>query len=160
MTTKFFALASAFALALALVAPTAAQARQATNAWSAVQSLAPGTKIVVRTKDGDKLSGRFESADDQGINFARDGKRVTLTRESIRRVQVNRGKDRLKGALFGAGIGGGIGLGGGVAVIGLDPNRTLGNPIPAGIAVGAGAGAALGAAFGLGSKNETIYEAP
>src|ERR1051326_2542032 len=117
MTTKLFALASAFALALALATPTAAQTRQATNDWPAVQSLAPGTKIVVRTKDGDKLSGRFESADDQGINFARDGKRVTLTRESIRRVQVNRGKNRLKGALVGAGIGGGAGAGAGGFVV-------------------------------------------
>jgi hypothetical protein len=159
MTTKIFALASAFALALALVTPTAAQAGQATNDWSAVQSLAPGTKIVVRTKDGDKLSGRFESADDQGINFTRDGKRVTLARESIRRLQLDRGKNRLKGALVFAGIGGGLGLGAGGYVVAHDSNFG-GNALAGFSFLGAGIGAGVGAALGMGSKNETIYEAP
>ena len=159
MTTKFFALASAFALALALVTPTAAQTRQATNDWSAVQSLASGTKIVVRTKDEDKLSGRFESADDQGINFTRDGKRVTLTRESIRRVQLDRGKNRLKGALVLAGIGGGLGLGAGGYLVAHDSNFG-GNALAGFSVLGAGIGAGIGAALGMGDKTETIYEAP
>jgi hypothetical protein len=159
MTTKFFALASAFAIALALVTSTAAQTRQATGDWSAVQSLAPGTKIVVRTKDGDKLSGRFESADDQGINFTRDGKRVTLTRESVRNVKISRGRNRLKGALVGAGIGGGAGAGVGGFVV-AHTDHFGGTPLGAGIGIGAGAGAAIGAAIGLGKNYDTVYEAP
>lgn len=167
MTTKLFALISATAIALALAAPAAAQGRQTANEWSAVrafgewsavQSLSPGEKIVVRTKDGDKLSGRFDSADGQSINFTRDGKRVTLTRESVGRIQRARGRNRLKGALVGAGVGGGTGAAAGGYVVARS-DHFGGTPLPVGIAVGAGVGATVGAALGLGTNYETIYEA-
>src|SRR5947209_4732027 len=83
--------------------PSSAQTGTKTAEWPAVQSISPGTKIVVRTKDGDRLTGRFESANDQAISFTQDGKRVSLTRDSVGRVQINRGKSRLKGALVGTG---------------------------------------------------------
>ena len=146
-------------LALALAVPSTAQSSHATGGWAAVQSLAPGTKIVVRTKDGDKLSGRFESAADVGLNFTHDGKRVTLTRDSVSRVQLDKGTSHLKGALIGLAIGAGAGAAtGGIIVSKGDFNNEI---MVGGLtALGAGFGTGIGAALGMGNKNETIYEAP
>lgn len=164
MITRFFAFGYALILLFALVqpvaaqvtsAPVAAQSRAARGDWSAVQSLSPGEKIAVRLKDGDRLTGRFDSATDTNISFKQDGKNVTLTRESIGRVQINRGKARLKGALVGAGIGGGVGTAGGGYLVARGAN------VPAlvgGSVLGVAAGAAIGAAIGLGTNYDTVYE--
>ena len=165
MITRFFAFGYALILTLSLVAPVAAQTYNAPAAsrvkatrgdWSAVQTLSPGEKIVVRLKDGDRLKGSFDSATDTNINFRQDGKQVTLTRESVGRVQVSRGKARLKGALVGAGLGGGVGTAGGGYLVARGAN------VPAlvgGSVLGAAAGAAIGAAIGLGTNYDTVYEA-
>jgi hypothetical protein len=158
MRNRIYALALAALLPLALAAPAAAQARS-TGEWSAVQALSSGTKIVVRTKDGDRLSGRFDSATDQAINFTQGGKRVSLTRESIRRVQINHGRNRLKGALVGTGVGVGAGIGAGGIIISRG-DFVARETFIATTFIGAGIGAGIGAAFGMGDKNETIYEAP
>jgi hypothetical protein len=159
MRTKLFALLSALVIALANAGVAAAQNRNAHGNWSDVQSIAPGAEIAVRTKDGDRLTGRFADSTGEAINFTRDGKRVTLTRESIRSVKISRGRNRLKGALVGAGIGGGAGAGAGGFVV-AHSDHFGGTPLPVGIAVGAGAGAAIGAALGLGKNYDTVYEAP
>lgn len=156
-----------FALALALSALSAAAFSPGASAqqgpgprgdWPAVQALTQGERIVVRLKEGDRLSGRFESATDLVLNFRHGGRAVSLTRESILRVQLNRGKSRLNGALLGAGIGagGGAAFGGYLYSLG-DFNGTT---IPGFSVIGAGIGAGIGAAIGKGNKNETIYEAP
>ena len=124
--------------------------------WSEVQTISPGEKIVVRLKDGDRLTGRFDSASDTNINFKHNGKQLTLTRESIGRVQISRGPARLKGALIGAGIGAGLGTAGGGYLVARGAN------VPAlvgGSVLGTAAGAALGAAIGFGTNYDTIYEA-
>jgi hypothetical protein len=165
MITRFFAFGYALILTLSLItpvgaqtynSPTATQVKAIRGDWSAVQTLSPGEKIVVRLKDGDRLKGSFDSANDTGINFKHDGKQVTLTRESIGRVQINRGKARLKGALAGAAIGGGLGTAGGGYLVARGANvpALVGSSI-----FGAAAGAAIGAAFGLGTNYDTIYEA-
>jgi ferric-dicitrate binding protein FerR (iron transport regulator) len=156
MITRFFAFGYALILVLALVAPVAAQSTNMRGDWSAVQSLSPGEKIAVRLKDGDRLTGRFDSATDTNINFKHDGKQVTLTRESIGRVQINRGKSRVKGALVGAGIGGGVGTAAGGYLV------ARGAYVPAlvgGSIVGVAVGATVGAVIGLGTNYDTIYEA-
>lgn len=165
MITRFFAFGYALILALALVQPIAAQSyvtggtaqTKATRGdWSAIQSISPGEKIVVRMKDGERMTGRFDSATDANINFKHDGKQVTLTRESVGRVQVERGKARIKGALAGAAIGGGLGTAGGGYLVARGANV----PAMVGSSVlGAAAGAAIGAALGLGTNYDTVYEA-
>lgn len=159
MTQRLLALV--FALVFALAAAPAADAQRgaaaASDDWSAVQSLSRGRKIIVRTKDGDRLTGTFDSASDARIDFTDDGKKISLTRESIRVVQINRGKSRLNGALIGAAIGGagGFGLGAWAHSYG-DFNSSV---IYAPGLLGTGIGAGIGAALGKGNKNETIYEA-
>jgi hypothetical protein len=159
MRNRIYALTLALLLPLAGSAPAAAQTGNKVGDWSAVQALSPGEKIVVRTKDGDRLTGRFASATDQTINFTDDGRKVSLTRDSVGRVQINRGKSHAKGALVGAAIGGGAGAGAGGIIISKG-DFLVGETIAFTTLLGAGLGAGLGAALGVGNKNETIYEAP
>ena len=157
MTNRLFALALALLFTFSLSAPAAAATPEPAADWSAVQTLSPGEKVRVSTKDGDRLKGRFESATGADINFTHDGRTVTLRRDSIRRVEVGH-KNRWKGALLGAGVGGGAGAGTGAALLSRTDHLTM-TAIPAGLAIGAGAGAAFGAAVGLGTDYETVYEA-
>src|SRR5215211_8702940 len=112
MTNRFFALALALLTTFSLAAPAAAATPEPAADWSAVQTLSPGEKVRVSTRDGDRLKGRFESATDTDINFTEDGRRVTLRRDNIKRVEIGH-KNRWKGALLGAGVGGGAGAGAG-----------------------------------------------
>ena len=172
MTQRLLTLGLALAFVLSTSSPAAAQTRFAPAFarpaaapeppadWSAVQALSPGQKIVVRTRDGDRLTGRFDSASDLLVNFS-DGKRkISLTRESIKRLQLDRGNSRGRGALFGALIGAGAGFA--VSSIFYFPYRDdmVGSLVPVSTALGAGIGAGFGTATGKGNKNETVYEAP
>ena len=157
MRNSFFALGLALLLTLSPTAPAFAATPDASADWSAVRALSPGEKVSVRTKDGDRLKGRFESATETDINFTEDGRKVSLKRESIARVEVGH-RNRLLGAL----VGGGAGTGVGAAAGGYTVARTDhfgGDPLPIGMAAGAGVGAAIGAAVGLGTKYDTIYQA-
>jgi hypothetical protein len=157
MTNRFFALALALLSTLSLSAPASAATPEPAADWSAVRSLSPGQNVRVSTQDGDRLKGRFHSANDIDINFTQDGRRVTLRRDNIKRVEVGH-KNRWKGALLGAGVGGGAGAGAGTYLLSRTDHLTM-TAIPAGLAIGAGAGAAFGAAVGLGTDYETVYEA-
>ena len=158
MRTRFFALTAAIIFAFAQVPASYARGTSvaADSDWSSVQAITPGAEIAVRLKDGDRLTGRFDSATDRNISFTHDGHKVSLTRESVRNVKLSRGKNRLKGALVGAGAGGGAGTAGGGYLVarGMNVPALVGGSI-----VGAGVGAAIGAALGLGKNYETIYEA-
>src|SRR5215211_2438941 len=112
MTNRLFALALALLFTLSASAPASAATPKAAADWSTVQTLSPGEKVRVSTRDGDRLKGRFESATDTDINFTEDGRRVTLRRDNIKRVEIGH-KNRWKGALLGAGVGGGAGAGAG-----------------------------------------------
>jgi hypothetical protein len=158
MTNRLFALTLALFFVFSTSAPALARTPKAPAAdWSAVQTLSSGEKVAVSTRDGDRLKGRFDSATETDISFTKDGRKVTLHRDQIRRVEVGH-RDRLKGALVGAGAGFGAGAaGGGYTVARTD--HFGGDPLFVGMAVGAGVGAAVGAAVGLGTSYDTIYQA-
>ena len=160
MRNRLFALGLALLFTLAQTAAAPAQTRGAPDDWSAVQALSPGEKIVVRTKDGDRLTGRFDSASDLLINFTDGRRKVSLTRESIRRVQLDRGNSRGKGILFGAAVGAAAGFGVGSALYFPFRDDMVGATVPVSAAMGLLIGAGIGAATGKGNKNETVYEAP
>ena len=161
MTQRLIALGLVLAFALAQAHPASAQARaRALDDWSAVQALSAGQKIVVRTKDGDRLTGRFDSASDLLINFADGRRKVSLTRESIKLVQLDRGNSRGRGALFGALIGGAAGFAVGSILYFPYRDDMVDTTVPASAALGLAIGAGIGAATGKGNKNETVYEAP
>ena len=154
------ALALVFALAPALPAAARQRGPQRQSGWSAVQALAPGEKLVVRTKDGDRVAGRFVSATDILLVIRHDETDMSFARDDLRLVQLNRGKSRLKGALFGAAIGAGAGFAVSGALYFPHRDEIIGAIVPASTALGAGIGAGIGAAFAKGNKNETVYEAP
>ena len=161
MTQRLLALGLALAFALAQVPAASAQSRaRALDDWSAVQALSAGQKIIVRTKDGDRLSGRFDSANDLLFNFTDGRKKISLTRESIKLVQLDRGNSRGKGALFGALIGGAAGFAVGSILYFPFKDDMVDTTVPASAALGMAIGAGVGAATGKGKKNETVYEAP
>ena len=159
MRNRFFALGLALLFTLAQAAPAFAGTPNAPDDWTALQTLSAGQKIIIRTKDGDRLTGRFDSANDLLLNYVEDnGRKVSLKRESVKLVQLNRGKSRGKAALLGAAIGGGAALAiGGWAYSQGDFNPSV---VYGPGALGAGIGAGIGAALGKGNKNETVYEAP
>jgi hypothetical protein len=154
-------LALVFALAPALgVRAQPPRGAQAGRGWSAVEALAPGEKLVVRTRDGERIAGRFVRADDPLLVIRHDETEMALARDNVRLVQLNRGKSRLKGALFGAAIGAGVGFAFGGAVYFPHRDDIAGVTVPALTGLGAGIGAGIGAALAKGNKNETVYEAP
>lgn len=156
MTNRLFALALALLFTLAPFADVSAKTPAPAD-WPAVQSLSPGEKVRVSTRDGDRLNGRFESANDTDINFVQNGHKVSLRRDTVKRVEVGH-KNRRLGALVGAGIGVGGGAGAGVGLIAATDNWGF-DPLPVSVAVGAAFGAAIGAAVGLGNSYDTVYEA-
>ncbi|MCA1617827.1 MAG: hypothetical protein LC795_00640 [Acidobacteria bacterium] len=156
MRNRVFALTLALLFALAQSAAALAATPRAAADWSVVRALSPGEKVAVSTKDGDRLKGRFGSASETDINFTHDGRAVTLRRDHIRRVEVGH-KNRWKGALLGAGIGGGAGTGGGAGLIGASDHFEP-SIVPTGMVVGAGIGAGIGAAVGLGTDYDAVYE--
>jgi hypothetical protein len=157
MRNRIFALGLALIFTTLQAAPALAATPKPAADWASVQALPTGEKIAVITRDGDRLKGRFGSATETDIIFTHEGGKVTLTRDSIKRVEIGR-KNRLLGALVGAGVGGGIGVGGGVGLVAASDHFTM-STIQTGAFVGAGIGAAIGAAAGLGTRYETIYEA-
>jgi hypothetical protein len=161
VTRRLLALGLALAFALAQAPSAAAQSRaRALDDWSAVQTLSAGQKIIVRTKDGDRLSGRFDSANDLLINFTDGKKKISLTRESVKLVQLDRGNSRGRGALFGALIGGAAGFAVGSVLYFPYKDDMVGSTVPVSTAMGMAIGAGIGTATGKGNKNETVYEAP
>ena len=160
MRARIFALGLALTVALAGITPAAAQDASSTGDWAAVRALASGEKVVVRTADAGRKTGRFDSADDLQLVITRGGRRVAYARDRVRLVQINHGTSRAKGALVGAAIGGGGGLAIGGGIYDSADGDFVGAFVPAVALVGAGIGAGIGALFGKGSKNVTIYEAP
>ena len=156
MRNRIFALGLALLFTLAQAAPAFASTPKPAADWASVRALSTGEKVAVITKDGDRLKGRFGSATDADIIFTHEGSKVTLRRDSIKRVEVGR-KNRLLGALVGAGVGGGIGVGGGVGLVAASDHFDM-TTMQTGAFVGVGLGAAIGAAAGLGTKYETVYE--
>lgn len=154
------ALAVVFMLAPALSVAARQRAPEPRDGWAAVQALAPGEKLVVRTRDGERVAGRFVSASDILLVIRHGETDLSFARADVRLVQLNRGKSRLKGALFGAAIGGGAGFAAGSILYFPYRDDMVGATVPAFTALGAAIGTGIGAAFAKGNKNVTIYEAP
>lgn len=160
MRHKIFALLVAVATIAAPAAPVLARdAKQGpANSWEAVKRIGGGVRVVVRTKDGEKKEGHFESATDSVLVLRRDGKSVSFDRDKIRRVAYRGGRSRTKGALVGAAIGGGAGAGVGGGIYESADGDFIGAVVPIIALIGVGVGAGIGAAFGMGKKDVTVYE--
>ena len=146
-----------------LVACTTLFAQQSLSSWSNVENLKPGTKIVVRTKNGREFVGtKRQSTDDtlfMEAKFQVQGARtISLSKDEI--AEVDKRKSRWFLPVIGAAIGIGVGLAwGAVADRGNyeDPGlgKVLGGFLGGVIGVGAG-----GAAATRSPKTKAVYVAP
>ena len=137
-------------------------AQQSLSNWSNVENLKPGTRIVVRTKNGREFVGtKRQSTDDTLFMEARfpvqGARTISLTKDEIQEVRKN------KSTFFYPLLGLAIGLGIGVA-IGAGADHPGTDDPGLGKVLGGGLGAAIGLAAGEGiarrPKTKRIYVAP
>jgi hypothetical protein len=145
-----------------LMSSTTMFAQQALSNWSNVENLKPGTKIVVRTKNGREYVGtKRQSTDDTLFMEARfpvQGLRtISLSKDEVQEVRKN------KSTFYYPLIGLAIGLGVGVAIGARadhpgtdDPN--LGKILGGGL--GGGIGLVTGEGISRRPKTKQIYVAP
>src|SRR5256885_9221927 len=137
-------------------------AQQSLSNWSNVENLRPGTRIVVRTKNGREFVGtKRQSTDDTLFMEARfpvqGARTISLLKDEIQEVRKN------KSTFYYPLVGLAIGIGVGIAVGSTadhpgtdDPN--LGKILGGGL--GGGIGLATGAGLSRRPKTKQIYVAP
>lgn len=161
--SKRFAM-SLVLLASLLLSPAALaqNATAQTGDWSALKTVAQGSKLSVKLKSGKSVDGKLNGVSDTALSLAVKGQTVDVSRDDVQRVYQLKGKSAKKETLIGAGVGAGAG-----AVIGAvgssadDGFDKLDHAVTAGLTVlGAGAGALTGYLIGRGGhKRVLIYEA-
>lgn len=114
--SKPIAKATSLAVLIAiLLGPMTALSQAGRGDWAAVRQLATGTTVEVRTP-GSKTKGRLHSVTDTAIELDVKGFVTDIARSDVERVYRLGGKDRGKGAVIGAAIGGGAGVAVGVGI--------------------------------------------
>ena len=145
-----------------LVSSTTLCAQQALSNWSNVENLKPGTKIVVRTKNGREFVGTKRQSTDDALfmeaRFPVQGLRtISLSKDEIQEVRKKKSTFfyPLPGLAIGPGVG--IAIGAGADHPGTDdPN--LGKVLGGGL--GGGIGLAAGEGLSRRPKTKQIYVAP
>jgi len=161
MTRRLFAL-SFIALLLLSQPPTfLAQDAPVQQGWAAVQAVRAGSKVLIETKNGERIEGKLNSASDTILSLTSKNRTVSLNRAEIQRVYRLRRSSRAKYALIGAGVGAGVGVGGAAVALGATGGSDAAGALVTSVAlISTGIGAAIGAAVGKGSKRTLIYESP
>lgn len=144
-----------------LLAPINLAAQTGMNDWSRLNSVASGTKLSVKLKDGKKVDGTLDSVSDTTLSLTVKNARRELRREDVATVHERSKKSAAKSTLIGLGVGAGAGAALGVAAETNDDQLETKDSVAAGIAVvGAGIGALTGFLIGkTGNKPVLLYEA-
>ncbi|HEV2837107.1 MAG TPA: hypothetical protein VGW58_17445 [Pyrinomonadaceae bacterium] len=135
------------------------------NDWSRVTSIASGSKLSVKLKNGKTVNGTFSSASDSALSLMVKNTRTELKREDVATVHEVIKKSATKATLIGMGVGAGAGAAlGAISDSQVDSGfefDKLDTAVTAGLAViGAGVGAIVGYFVGRsGSKRLLIYDA-
>ena len=74
--------------------------------WESVFAVLAGSSLHVELRSGDRIRGRFRSADEQTLILVQGRDIRSVPRAEIQRVAIIRGTDAGTGALWGLGIGG------------------------------------------------------
>lgn len=159
-----------FTISLVLVASlllpsvvTSAQVGTApTSDWSALNAVAPGSKLAVKLKNGKTVEGKLSGVSDTALSLSVKEKPVDIKREDVFSVHQTSKRSATKATLIGMGLGAGAGAAIGVAGSSKhDSFDKLDKAVTAGLTViGAGAGALTGYFIGRsGRKRVLIYEA-
>ena len=151
-------------LSLLLLCPLTLTAQTALSDWSRLNSVASGSKLVVKLKDGKTVEGSLRSVSDTGLSLTVKNADRELRRDDVLTVHEIAAKSVKKATLIGLGVGAGIG-----AVIGIagdasnndDGFEKIDNVAAAAVTIlGAGVGAVSGFFIGRsGKKKVLLYEA-
>jgi hypothetical protein len=128
----------------------------AAQSWDRLSELRPGDRIRVLDTTGETRTGEFVSSTADSLSIRTRRAESTLSRSSIRRVQVSGGKRRVRNLAIGAAIGLGLGLLADNSLGRYLRNEGLDIARPATYAVPIGAGAGIGAAL---PAYRTVYRA-
>ncbi|HEV7642821.1 MAG TPA: hypothetical protein VGO50_02665 [Pyrinomonadaceae bacterium] len=127
--------------------------------WKNIQALSKDQRLVVETRNGKTIKGKFASGDAQKMSLLKSGKLLDISKNDIKRVYVGKKKRSILGGVLG-GLGGMILLGSAVNAASSDSDQGGYGGMVAGSA-GLFGGALLGGK--LGGKTQKawlIYEAP
>ena len=150
-------------LSLLFLSPVTLMAQTALSDWSRLNSVASGSKLSVKLKDGKTVEGSLRSVSDTGLSLTVKNNERQLRRDDVLTVHEVAPKSVKKSTLIGLGVGAGAGAAIGIAgdASGDDVGfEKLDNSIAAGVAVlGAGVGALSGFLIGRsGKKRVLLYE--
>ena len=147
-----------------LLSPATVAAQAGTNDWSRLNSVASGSKLSVKLKNGKKMEGTFNSLSDTALTLMVKNTSTEIKRDDIRSVHHVGGTSVTKSTLIGLGAGTGAGalLGAVGAASDDDSLGSLdGRAVAAGLTVlGAAAGTITGFIIGKTRKKRMLlYEA-
>jgi small nuclear ribonucleoprotein (snRNP)-like protein len=145
-----------------LFSPATAAAQGGTGDWSHLTSVATGSKLSVKLRNGKTVDGTLQSVSDAALSLTVKNNPMEVKREDVLTVHQITKKSATKATLIGMGVGAGAG-----AIIGAandsrnDSFETIDNVATGVVTVlGAGAGALAGFLVGRsGKKRVLVYEA-
>jgi small nuclear ribonucleoprotein (snRNP)-like protein len=145
-----------------LLSPVTLAAQAVTNDWSRLNSVAAGSKLSVKLRNGQKVDGTLSSVSDTALMMNVKNASTEMKRDDVLSVHQVNGKSVGKSTLIGLGVGAGAG-----AVLGIAADASsddnglegLDNAAATGITVlGAAAGAVAGFIIGkTGKKRVLLY---
>ncbi len=126
--------------------------------WNVVQKTKPGSKLMLKTKTGQKHQGNLKVVTDDSLSLSdakSSGQDIVIRKDEIVEIRKKSGAHTagMAALLGGVGLAGGYGIGYG---IGEARNSRFEPEYPM-AAVGAAAGAVMGAI--IGSRGQVIYKA-
>lgn len=147
-----------------LPSPITLAAQAGTNDWSRLTSVANGSKLSVKLRNGKNIDGTLSGVSDTSLTLMVKNASTEVKRDDILSVHHVSGKSAAKSTLIGLGVGAGAGAVLGVAADASQSSGSLevfDNAAAAAITViGAGVGALTGFLVGRSGKQRVlIYEA-
>jgi hypothetical protein len=133
-----------------------AHAQTADQEWRRVEALKNRTSLIVETKTGKTIKGKFAALTPTDLNLTKGKRGVTIAKTDIDRVYLTRKRSVLTRVLIGAAAGAGIGFGiGGIVAV---ATKTSGLAAAAGFIYGIPIGAVIGGVTGgKNRKGEMLY---
>jgi small nuclear ribonucleoprotein (snRNP)-like protein len=163
---KRSAISAVLVVLLALAPATLAQETSAaTNDWDGLKTVAAGSKLVIKLKNGKTVKGKLISVVDSALSISDNNKPTDLNQADIQSVRLVRGQSVMKSTLIGAAIVGTAGVALGAAANNNDsggwgPDFSTPAVAAALGVIGAGVGAAGGALIGkFRRKQILVYQA-
>lgn len=145
-------------VSLFLTATPFSFAQTSQNDWSAVQKLATGTDLLIKTSNGKTVNGSLVIVGDDEIELSVKGNRLSLLKNNIEAIYLAVPKSKKRGRIIGAAVGflaGGV-AGGAVnrgVVLESDYNYSALVLLPIAGLIG---GAFIGSSFSKGKKKGAL----